>query len=259
MRLFHLGPTLGWIGISLLFSGMLPANVLLNIGGSVGDFETRRQSVEGSLPSTSSGAGEAESIGVVAESFIPDVAMDEARPVFQFNLSDMGAVDPANNVVGEAILRLSLVSVSGTPEFGIEAWGRDDNLSAPILDGDANAGGQFASSAYSRADQAGLDLNFSGIATPTELEIDVSGFMRERYDAFLGGGDGWVLFRLQPDSSPSVADNPDTSYLFASADNADSGLNPEMELTLVPEPVSTTVIFGGLSSLLVLVRRISRR
>lgn len=241
----HHWTPIAFAGMLVLMPGMAAASIVLaEISGSPEDYESQRQSfIDGTAPSTSSGAGTAESLSVSSVMLIPNFAMDESRPIFQFNLSALSGVDPETNIVQSATLRLSLLSVSAGPEFALEAWGRDENLPGPILAGDGNAGAQFASNAYSRADLAGLG---GPLAADTTLEIDVTSFMQARYDEYLGGGDAWVLFRLQPDAVPSITENPSTSYDFASANHSIVELRPGLDLTLVPEPGVAVLSLAGL-------------
>lgn len=243
LNLTHRWTPIAFAGLLALMPGMATASsVLAEISGSPDDYESERQSyTDGTSPSTSSGAGTAESLSVSSVMLVPNFVMDESRPVFQFDLSTLAGVDPATNIVQSATLRLSLLSASAAPEFALEAWGRNGNLPGPIPAGAGNAGAQFASNTYSRADQAGL----GGLAAPASLEIDVTNFMQARYDEYLGGGDSWVLFRLQPDAAPSIAVNPNTSYEFASANHSIVDLRPGLDLALVPEPAVAVLALAG--------------
>ncbi len=227
---------------------LLPAtasasSVLVQIGGSPEDYESRLQTfTDGTPPVTRTGAGADETLSVSSVMLFPGFAMQESRPIFQFDLSSLAGTDPAADILQSATLRLSLLSVSDSPQFTLEAWGRNENLPGPVSQDASNAGAQFASSAYARADAGGLD----GIVETGVLEIDVTDFMRSRHEDWLGGGGDWVLFRLQPDDPPSIADEPDTSFVFASADHGMIDRRPVLSVSLIPEPGVALLAFAGL-------------
>lgn len=237
------------------FSGSAPlaAAVPVTLTGNSADFEAQLQSFSsGGLPSTSAVRGSADSLRVLADPFIPGVGLDEGRPVFQFDLAALAPLAAANPTVSNASLRLTLLDVSAAPEFGVEAWGRDSNLAAPITAGDPTAGNEFGASAYAAIGGGFVPTSITGAQ---EVSLELTNYLNDRYQEYRQGGDNWVVLRLQPDGALDVADAPDTSYGFASADHSNAAFHPEMDLTLVPEPTHAGIFVATLAGVLVLVRR----
>lgn len=238
------------IGAHCLAGGVIDIKIV----GDAADFEAQRQSLVGSS-TTLAEAGEADSLRVFGDEFIPNVALDEGRPVFQFNLADIGAAAADNPLVQSAALRLTLLSVSPDPEFGVEAWGRGENLDAPVFYTDGGASAHYGSAAYARVHDAGFTWVPETAAEPTEVSLDVTTFLNARYSEFLDTGSAWVFFRLQADQSIALGDGAETTFAFASADHPDPDLRPELELTLIPEPRLIGLAAGFLALTLVLRRR----
>ncbi len=239
------------IGAPCLAGGVID----IKIAGDTADFEAQRESSIGGSPVTEATRGEADSLRVFGDEFITDFAVDEGRPVFQFNLADIGAAAADNPIVQNATLRLTLLSVSPEPEFGVEAWGRGENLDAPVLFTDSGAGAHYGSAAYARVHDAGFTWVPATAAEPTPVSLDVTTFLNARYSEFLDTGDPWVFFRLQADKSIALGDGADTTFAFASADHPDPDIRPELELTLIPEPRLIALAAGVLALTLVLRRR----
>ncbi len=215
--------------------------------GDPSDYESRRQQIEGSPSTVSSGAGDAQELRVSAEA-LGGFLLEEARPIFQFDLSLL-AEPPASGTFSTELL-----SRESNLPFGIEIWGTDATRDGPLAAEDSGAAGQFASGSYVPARMGGGILLDENTAAGT-VSADITDYLTERYDEYLAGGDSWIYLRLQPQSSWSPDDNIQAAFAFASADHPTAAFHPRIETVAIPEPAAAGLLAAGAALGWLIVRR----
>ena len=239
------------------FSSQISAQVVsTTLDGSADDYEANRTQSEGGLPNLSAGRENEETLRLFADdpSGNGDV-MQEGRPIFQFDLSGLPATQFDEPIIESATLTLTLTDFTDSPEFGLELWGRETLLSAAAQE----SPGEFDSSDYQFAGARGVNFFSDPVTDPLSISFDVTAHLASLYLAYQQTGDPWALFRLQPDEIPDIGSSPATFYDFASAENSDSDLHPNLEVAIIPEPAGAAGLVGVLALGLLFFRSHQRR
>lgn len=168
------------------------------------------------------------------------------RPILQFDIS--GMTEP----VDEAKLRVYATFIGATDQsidFDIEVAGSQDNRADVQAFDDPGATDEFFNSpnnnyviAHDPTERLMTDADTAG----QWYEIDVTGFVNDRFADFQSSGDSYVFFRLQPDEVFDLSDTVNTTYRIASGDSDNT------PLLVIPEPTTAALLaLGGLA----LIRR----